>query len=80
MLTYSDAMTFSQRWYNVIVSLYDYAVRKLVYLPMQEKFAKKYFAEIGPLPSLDDILHNVSVVLVNSHRALSAARPTMPGI
>lgn len=79
MLSFTDDMSFFQRWYNLMISLYDEAVRKFVYLPVQEQFARKYFAHLEPLPALDDLLHSVSVVLINTHRALSPPRPTMPG-
>lgn len=79
-LPYSDEMTFSQRWYNVIVSVYDWYVRKYGYLTTEEEYAQKYFGHLGPLPSLTDLIRNVSLVLVNTHRAIFPPRATLPSM
>lgn len=71
-------MSFCERYFNAIVSIYDWAVRRFAYLPTEEEYAKKYFAHLAPLPSLNDLLKSVSLVLVNTHRALSPPRPSMP--
>lgn len=73
-------MSFMERWYNTFVTLFDWIVRHLVFLPSERAYANKYFAHLGPLPHLNDIIHNVSVVLVNSHRSISPPRPSMPSI
>lgn len=54
-------------------------MRKFVYFPSEEEFAKKYFSNLGPLPSINELRRNISVVLVNTHRAIFHPRPTMPG-
>lgn len=72
-------MTFSQRWYNAFYSTCDWLVRRFVHLPWQTKLAEKHFGHLGPLPSLDDINKNVSLILVNSHRSVLPPRPMMPG-
>lgn len=79
-LPFSDNMSFYERWFNVLVSAYDWAIRRFVYLPAEEGLARKHFAHLAPLPSLDDIMANVSMVLVNTHRALSPPRPSMPSV
>lgn len=73
-------MSFYERYFNMIVSVYDWAVRRFAYLPTEEEYARKYFAHLAPLPSLDELLKNVSLVLVNTHRALSPPRPSMPSM
>lgn len=78
-LPYTDDMSFSERWSNTIAVAYDYLVRNLVHLPSEEQFAQKYFAHLAPLPSLKELLQNVSLNLVNTHRAVSPPRPSMPG-
>lgn len=73
-------MSFSQRLYNTIVSIYDWYIRNYVYLPKEEEYAQKFFGHLGPLPSLRDLMFNVSMVLVNTHRSIFPPRPTMPSI
>lgn len=73
-------MSLYERWFNTIVSAYDWMVRRFSYLPTEEEYTRKYFAHLAPLPSLDDLLRNVSLILVNTHRALSPPRPAMPSI
>lgn len=62
-----------------MLSICDWLVRRLFHIPGENALAKKYFSHLEPLPSIDDLMHSVSVVLVNTHRALSPARATMPG-
>ena len=78
MLAYSDNMSFIERWYNTIVIIVDAFVRNWIHLPSEERFAQKYFAHLAPLPPLKEILQNISVNLVNTHRANSLPRPSMP--
>lgn len=73
-------MSFYERWYNAMLSTYDWLIRRLFHIPGENRLAKKYFSHLEPLPSIDDLMYNVSVVLVNTHRALSPPRVTMPGI
>lgn len=79
MLPYSDNMTFDQRLYNLLVTAYDYFIRRFVYIPAEEALAKKHFSHLEPLPTLDELIRNVSLNFVNTHRALSSPRPSMPG-
>lgn len=80
MLTYSENMSFLERWFNTFVSIYDWAIRTFVYLPNEEKYTKEHFAHLEPLPSMNELIAKVAVVLVNTHRALSPPRPAMPSI
>lgn len=79
-LPYSDNMSFAERLHNTFAIIYDYLVRHFVHLPNEERLAQKHFSHLAPLPSLKEILNNVSVVLVNTHRAISPPRPAMPSI
>lgn len=78
MLPYSDKMTFTQRWYNTMLTAYGFFVRHYKFLPSEEELARKHFAHLAPLPPLYNIIRNVSLILVNSHRAISPPRPSMP--
>lgn len=79
MLPYTDNMSFFERWHNAIISFYDEIIRRFVYLPAEQKLTKKYFSHLEPLPSLNELLKSISVMFVNTHRALSPPRPAMPG-
>lgn len=78
MLPFSDEMSLTQRWYNTMLNAYSWFVRHYSFLPSEERLAKKHFAHLAPLPPLYDIIRNVSLVLVNYHRAISPPRPFMP--
>lgn len=73
-------MSFSERWYNTIVNIYDWISRRLVYIPTENALAQKYFGHLGPLPSIDELHRNISLYLVNEHRALAPPKPSMPSI
>lgn len=79
MFTYSDTMTFYERLHNTAISFADWAVREWVHLPLQKEIAQKYFGHLGELPSMDDLMRNVSAILINSHRSVLSPRPSMPG-
>lgn len=78
MLTFSDNMSFYERWFNSLVASYDWIVRDFLFLPGQEKFLKNLFPELEPIPPMNELLQKVAVVLVNTHRALAPPRPSMP--
>lgn len=80
MFTYSDEMSFYERLHNTVISFADWTVRRFIHLPLQNEIAKKYFGYLEKLPSMDDLIRNVSVILVNSHRSVLKPRPSMPGI
>lgn len=61
-------MSFVERWFNTILSASDWIVRRFIHIPWQTEIAQKYFGHLGPLPSLDDVNKNVSVILINTHR------------
>lgn len=77
LLTFTDNMNFIERWYNSIVGLYDWAIRKWIHLPIQNSIARQYFAHLEPLPSIEDLIANISLTLVNAHRSLFHPRPAM---
>ncbi|XP_053692184.1 UDP-glycosyltransferase UGT5-like [Sabethes cyaneus] len=80
----TDEMTFFERCYNVIVTTYDWAYRKFVYLPKQTAMARKYFTkENGSgelLPTVEQLDMNVSVTLANSNIVSFRPRPKMIGM
>ncbi|XP_055588577.1 UDP-glycosyltransferase UGT5-like [Uranotaenia lowii] len=84
LLDYDDGMNFSQRIYNCIISSLDYIIREFDYLPKQNALAKQYFADLerqrGPLPSVQALQKNISLILVNSHPMLAKPRPSITGL
>lgn len=78
-MPYSDKMTFSQRWYNTIIGIYDWLLQKFVYQRIEQANAEEFFGHLGAVPPLGDIRRNTSMVFINTHRALSSPRPMMPG-
>lgn len=78
MLPYTDNMSFTQRWYNCLVSTFEWILRLFIHLPAQNDIAKRHFGHLGPLPSVEEMIANVSLVLANSHRSLFHPRPSMP--
>lgn len=55
-----------------------------MYLSSQEAIFKRYFEQFQPkrqsLPPLIDLIHNVSLVLINSHPAIHYPRPYVPNM
>lgn len=78
MLRYSDDMSFTERRHNAIVIFYDWLKRNIVHLPSEKELAEKHFSHLAPLPPLEELINNISIVLVNSHRAIKPPQPSMP--
>lgn len=80
MLTYTDKMDFGQRWYNAMLSLYDYILHRFIHISAQTEIVERHFGHLKPLPSIDDIRKNISLIFVNAHRSITYPRPSMPGL
>lgn len=81
MIDFSDEMTFSERFYNVALSMFDSIfIRQFVHLPHQTAIAQKHFSDVKSMPSLHSLSKQISVTLVYTHRSISYARPMMPGL
>lgn len=78
ILPYTDEMSFTERWYNTLVSTFDWTLRKWIHLPAQNEIAQRHFGHLGTLPSVEELIANVSLILANAHRSLFHARPSMP--
>lgn len=70
-------MRFFERLENVYVSLADWTIRRWIHLPNQMELAKKHFGHVGKIPTMDDLVKHVSVILVNMHRFYLPPRPSM---
>lgn len=81
ILPYTDRMNFSERWFNTMITIYDWIVRKFNHFPQQTELINKHFSHLDqPLPSVDQLRKNISIVFVNAHRSITYPRPQMPGI
>lgn len=85
LLGYSNQMDFMQRITNTIFSVLDRLSYRFLYLPTQEAIYKRHFTELlssknEELPSLIDLIHNVSMVLLNSHSAVQYPKPFVPSV
>lgn len=80
MLTYTDKMSFTERWLNSMLSWFDWIVRHIAHFPLQSRLAQKYFADFEPLPSIEELRKNISVVFANAHRSIIPPRPSMPSL
>lgn len=80
ILSYTDNMSFTQRWFNTLLGIYDWYIRRTVHIPLQNQLMKQYFAHLEPLPTIDELRKNISVTFVNAHRSFAYPRPSMPGL
>lgn len=80
MLEYTDKMNFGQRWCNTMYTIFGWFVRRLVHNPLQTNLVKEHFSHLEPLPSIDELRKNISIIFVNAHRSMMYPRPSMPGL
>ncbi|XP_052897166.1 UDP-glycosyltransferase UGT5-like [Anopheles moucheti] len=78
-LGYSDRMHLVQRVWNTFVSICEQFNYRYLYLPSQEAVYQRYFSRRNQ-PTLLDLIHNVSLVMVNSHPVINFARPFVPNM
>jgi len=82
-LGYTDKMSMKQRLLNSLVSAFEKITYNYMYLPAQDMVYKRIFQRLLPgrtLPPLIDLIHNVSLVLVNSHPIFQYPRPIVPNM
>lgn len=68
-----------------IYAIFFFYFCSYMYLPSQESIYKRYIEKLInnrhiELPALIDIIHNVSLILINSHPAIQYPRPNAPNI
>ncbi|XP_055623457.1 UDP-glycosyltransferase UGT5-like [Toxorhynchites rutilus septentrionalis] len=78
-LGYSDRMSLSERLWNTFASICEQLNYKYLYLPTQETIYRRHFPA-AHFPPLLDLIHNVSLVLVNSHPVINYPRPLVPNM
>lgn len=77
---YSDKMNFRQRVTNSLAYWFEDIAMELYYKPTQQKFLEEYWPNKTNVPSLDQILRNISLVFVNSHVTYTTPQPLAPNL
>ncbi|KAF7266711.1 hypothetical protein GWI33_019984 [Rhynchophorus ferrugineus] len=70
-------MTFNERAYNFLYSIVAQLNLHFIVYPKYRSYIAKYFPNIQ---NFDEILYNVSLVLLNSHESINHAVPHVPNI
>ncbi|XP_022164035.1 UDP-glucuronosyltransferase 2C1-like isoform X1 [Myzus persicae] len=78
----TDDMSFVDRLKNTIAGLIQMFVEDYLYIPMIKAEMSKHFAYVGwqSRPTLEQMLNNVSLTLMNAYHAVGVCRPYLPGI
>ncbi|KAL5242631.1 hypothetical protein ACI65C_010041 [Semiaphis heraclei] len=78
----TDDMSFTERLKNTIVGLVEMFVEDYLYIPMIKATMSKHFAYVGwqSRPTLEQMLNNVSLTLMNAYHAVGVCRPHLPGV
>jgi glucuronosyltransferase len=79
-VTYSDRMTFWERFINTVNGIVQSIGRRYYYLPQQDAIARKYFNFTDDLPSISELESSTALVLLNHHFSLSYPKPLMPNM
>lgn len=74
---YSASMNFWQRLKNLALYVFELALREFVLYPHHGKLVKQYFPSA---PDLQDVMYNVSLVLLNSHPSYTESVPLVPNM
>lgn len=79
-MRYTDKMNFWERLHNMFCYLAINYVSKPLNWPNIQKNYELMFAGTENLPSLAELKKNVSLIILNSHPAISPSRPLMPNM
>lgn len=77
-LSFTDHMTFVQRFGNTMMAIFDNVYMHYFYNYRQEEMYEKAFP--NPKPPLDTLKRNVALVLLNTHFSLNYPRPYVPNM
>lgn len=78
--SYSDKMTFWQRLHNMLTYfIIHYLARMFKWTELQDN-CELMFPNTKNVPPLQELKSNISLILLNSHPALTRARPLSPNI
>jgi len=78
----TDDMSFTERLKNTIVGLVEMFVEDYLYIPMIKATMSKHFAYVGweSRPTLEQMLNNVSLTLMNAYHVVGVCRPYLQGV
>nr|QPA18384.1 UDP-gluconosyltransferase [Trialeurodes vaporariorum] len=81
-LPYTDQINFWGRIHNTAVGMYEILAGNFYHLPIHEELMRKYFKYPGSetLPTLRELIQNISITLVDSHTILNSVRPYSPNV
>lgn len=82
LLNTASNMSFIQRLKNTVIGILQLYVENYLYLPKMKEIMDTHFTYKGweSRPSLEEMLNNVSLTLVNAHYAIGVSRPYLPGV
>ncbi|XP_062548618.1 UDP-glucosyltransferase 2-like [Armigeres subalbatus] len=78
LLSYTDEMSFWQRFFNTIVTIFDRMYYEWRYLPVQKQLYEAGFPNAKM--TFEQQMQNVSLVFVNQHFSLGNPRPLPPNM
>lgn len=82
-LAYTNKMSFIERLHNTVLITSELLFQQFYNIPKHEKIIKTYFPKYpdsSNMPSISDMLKNISLVLLNSHVCCSYPRPYAPNM
>lgn len=74
---FSCPMSFFERVHNTLYYVYSNLIRVWINIPMHNRLVQKYFPGA---PHLDDVIYNVSLVLLNSDDSVHGPIPKVPSM
>jgi glucuronosyltransferase len=77
-IEYTDKMNVWERAHNTIVCLLKHLRGEIIHVPKQNAAMKKHFNYTENLPSVWELEHKTSLVLLNTHHSLRYPNPLMP--
>jgi len=80
ILKFSHKMNIWERMINTLVGTLLRLVRNYYYLPGQNAIMRKYFNDSNDLPSISEIEHSTSLLLINHHFSTGYPQPLMPNV
>lgn len=78
----TDEMSFTDRLKNTIVGFVQMFVEDYVYMPLMKAKMNEHFTYVGSesRPTIEQMLNNVSLTLMNAYHAVGVCRPYYQGV